>query len=1175
MSDHQTVWSFDLGKGSIGEAVRDIKSNKFLHKASLLIPAEFASTKEAAMRRRMERTRLAHKAREKWLDEVWLAAGLEPLQTRKVWKNPKTRKWELKQIGDYRMEREFAPQNRKPGRDGAPADDTICYTSCLLRIKLLRGEKLEAWQIYKALHSAIQKRGYGRVPWAAREEKRRGKTEEEQEKELKKLDPDYREAVETWPKFKHAVSWVEFHLPCYYDAWKMGLWSVNKPDVLESRITCQAESTRKVRFDRADVEREISTLAKQAAVQLHQLADSFAKWKRDGWKSIDSFPVAAKTFGEFLVYGPAGEPEGDARNNFSDYLKFRASNKIHPGSSDDWMGATAQKTPRFDNRIINTCALIPRLQVCNVTIRFNKSDSKPIPESLLATEVTFLMKLKNTLVAGYPAQRKLTAEEIRKLFEVVTAEALAKALSVGLDDKYRERKVAECYALTKTDWARTKGIKELGLFPLPGHMEIKAPKTDGRSRFSRPALRLIRALILSGQSPSAFHQRLLGRDRHLITEIGMDVLDAEPVRFVGAAGGEKTFIKAERPWVVTSDLKFLLDLARSNDTWDNIYFPEQRLDALEARYTDIKGKISVPQAVRELLGSINDPVVKHRLGVFSDRLTKLQRGDDKEGIPACGIPETVVLEFVREDFMGERAKRELQKFISDREKARKEAGDQAAALGVHEKSGRLKYELFKSQGSVCLYCQQNFKETDLADYRIEHIVPRAQGGPDAMVNYVLAHDACNDAKGDRTPFEWKHGQQGWDGYKACVEKHGTLLRNKKVQLLLREDAAELVGRYTALAETAWITKLAQKIVSLHFGWPSGVDREGKRRVIAVSGGLTARIRRKYRLNSLLNPPPVGTIDLNEWEAKAEKNRKDNRHHALDAMVINFLPQWMRDEKKGWFFRFPEPVRKNPRATFEKEIADVMPRLLAFEKAPLAETIYGGRMEKGKTTIVQRVPLRKLAFNTIKQKEVFDRKYLAGQIKSVRDPHIAEMLLRFLGKESNGESEWHDFCEDLFQRRRDGTKGARISKINVNVGSADEYAEMSKDRGGAYRKGKKGHKGQIIYLELTPTKKGAAKEIIHVRPVYAFESRLTIERKLRKELGDSIKIYGFFQSGCLIAVKKEVAHDKKPLPAGSYLLNTIMADAKCMKVTTQNGVTYPDIPRYSLSSLIEAGLCRAD
>ena len=51
------VWSFDLGKGSIGEAVRDVKTNKFLHVESLLIPAEFASTKEATKRRRFIRTR--------------------------------------------------------------------------------------------------------------------------------------------------------------------------------------------------------------------------------------------------------------------------------------------------------------------------------------------------------------------------------------------------------------------------------------------------------------------------------------------------------------------------------------------------------------------------------------------------------------------------------------------------------------------------------------------------------------------------------------------------------------------------------------------------------------------------------------------------------------------------------------------------------------------------------------------------------------------------------------------------------------------------------------------------------------------------------------------------------------------------------------------------------------
>jgi hypothetical protein len=51
----KTVWAFDLGKGSIGEAVRC--GDQFLHKASLLILAEFAETKTAAGQRRMWRTR--------------------------------------------------------------------------------------------------------------------------------------------------------------------------------------------------------------------------------------------------------------------------------------------------------------------------------------------------------------------------------------------------------------------------------------------------------------------------------------------------------------------------------------------------------------------------------------------------------------------------------------------------------------------------------------------------------------------------------------------------------------------------------------------------------------------------------------------------------------------------------------------------------------------------------------------------------------------------------------------------------------------------------------------------------------------------------------------------------------------------------------------------------------
>src|SRR5437899_11161546 len=80
MNSNEIVWAFDLGKGSIGEAVR--QGTTFLHKASLLIPAEFAETKTARDRRRMWRTRQAHKAREQWLNDVMRKAEIEVLQGR-------------------------------------------------------------------------------------------------------------------------------------------------------------------------------------------------------------------------------------------------------------------------------------------------------------------------------------------------------------------------------------------------------------------------------------------------------------------------------------------------------------------------------------------------------------------------------------------------------------------------------------------------------------------------------------------------------------------------------------------------------------------------------------------------------------------------------------------------------------------------------------------------------------------------------------------------------------------------------------------------------------------------------------------------------------------------------------------------------------------------------------
>jgi CRISPR-associated endonuclease Csn1 len=1155
----KTIWSFDLGIASIGEAVRNLGDDSFPHKDSLLIPEDFAETATARGRRRMKRTREAHKAREEWLDAVWQAAGLEPLVGRRV--ALKDGVWGLEEVTPAHKENAIRLQREFPKKG-----DGVCYNSALLRIKLLRGDtKLEPWQIYKALRASIQRRGYGPVPWANRDVGKKElsleeaeKEQKKQDEELAKKDPDYRHTLEAWSKFKDSVA-RSFQSPCYYDAFKMGLWNPSVPDEFSERVTCLAGSTKRVRFDRNDVEREIENLARNAAIQLPQLGRLFLKIKECGWRAEKQgggtqkiFPVFASDFGEFFVHGPAGAKTLAARGDFAAHLAFLKGRGIHPGGNEEWMGATAQKTPRFDNRIINQCALLEGLQVCGVTVRRDREGNKPDPDSLLHAEVTFLMKLKNILVHGPGGQRKLTAQEIADIFQAVSKKAAAK--DAGL--KNYSSSVIQSFSMTASAWFKASGIKNLALVPLPGHEVVRAPKTEGRSRFSRPALRILRALILAGEKPSVFHGRLVARDPELLNQIGMDILDEEPVR---TANGAKNFTKRPRPWVLTSQLKFLAGLARANDTWEGIYIPEQRLDSLEARHADAEGNVARGAAIRELIGSVNDPVVRHRLGVFAGRLAALEA--------EFGKPEEIVMEFVRTDFMGKDAKAQLAAFQKKREEARKAAIEQVG------KTDAIKYELAAAQGCACIYCGMGTAMTKLDALEVEHIVPRSQGGPDAMVNYALACKSCNAGKGERTPFQWLRNEPTWGGFEQRVNARATELRNKKVQLLLREDAQELVQRYTSLAETAWISRLAQKIVWLHFGWKNGIDGHGRKRVTIISGGLTGRVRRKYRLNSLLSPCPDGE-DPAEWEAKVDvpKNRKDSRHHALDAMVINFLPQWTRDEKKQRFFRFPEKIQANPQGFFESQLQNLIPRNIAFEKPALADTIYGSRRDGGGRVIVQRVALLSLGMKSAGPSKVaFDGKYLAAKAKTIREPAIATEVGRFLSGANLNEGAWRRFCDELHLPRKDGSRGARVIKVNVNAGSPTEYIDLSKDRSGAYRKGKKGHRGQIVYLLPKKDRSGAVKMIACVRPVYAFESKHQAECSLKKEHGE-VEILGFFQSGCLVSTNKEIQHSRLTLPPASYLLNTIRADGYA-QLTNERGQTYPEIPLYSISNLVEAGIRR--
>ncbi len=246
-------------------------------------------------------------------------------------------------------------------------------------------------------------------------------------------------------------------------------------------------------------------------------------------------------------------------------------------------------------------------------------------------------------------------------------------------------------------------------------------------------------------------------------------------------------------------------------------------------------------------------------------------------------------------------------------------------------------------------------------------------------------------------------------------------------------------------------------------------------------------------------------------------------------MLTFIPQWARDPGKEGFFRFPsefrDPTHREDygriREHFRREVAKVMPRNLVYERPVLADTLYGARLNDTGKVIVQRIEVVSLALKPIApQKVKFDLTYARSQVKSIRDGVIRRCVVEFLATEPD-EAAWKQFCTGLRQLRKSGSPGAPIRQVFVNSGELTEYKDLSKDGSGSYRKAKKGHQGQLVYLDANGEPR--------VRPVYAFESLAQVRKNLLAEAGLGSQFYGFFQSGCRVTLDKPAVHPKHTLP----------------------------------------------
>ncbi|MBU2573918.1 MAG: hypothetical protein KKH28_07580, partial [Elusimicrobia bacterium] len=767
---NRKIFAFDMGTSSLGICVRE--GEKVDRLESLLIPNEYASTKEAAMRRRLIRTRLAHAKREQWWRKCAAEAGIEVLETRQP--IYASRGVLVKYKPDPRMLREFS----------VSGDETV-YNSALLRIALLRGKKLDGWQVFKAIWSAFQHRGFmpaSELPWArnpkrvvsdeetgddTKELSEKDKKEQDDEKMNRAAANDYLARISVYPK--------DCQLPCYYEAGRMGLWDPKNPESFKFRhekpdpAPARNKGDVQVVAPRTLVEKEIRIMLEKAVVLFPKL-----KGKID-----------------YVMYGETGLPFASV-NKPGEWRCVR-------GSEIEAQGILGQKTPRFDNRAVNQCCLIPRLNVCKAEKPLNK-------------EVRFLLALKN-IRYSYKDKPDCALEplQINEIFDgfinnkwpaqppvakkaknLIVSEDIWRALL------YDKGEWKQQYHITPSKWTKWV-VNRLGCNVNPAHTEISAPKTGGRSSYCRPALSLVKELMLSGKDPSGFYSEKL-----------------------------KTCANSDpRKGLVKEDLEFLREMG---DSWYSIHIPDNRLK--DARQMKTPAERFARR--QEIINNVRNPVVRHRLGYLVSRLQGLK--------DTYGEPERVIFEFVREDFMGKEALHRFEVNIKKNKDARDIAFKEAEQLGL-KGQGILKMRLYREQGGFDYYESgenEKIAETEIENCEIDHIVPRALKGPDAFYNLILTKSANNRNKNNRTPFQWIGNQPEWKKLEAKVSQRSCHLSERKKKILLSSEPEKLIEKYTALAETAYIAKLAQKITSLFFGWPESV-KDSTKRIFVSNGSQTARV----------------------------------------------------------------------------------------------------------------------------------------------------------------------------------------------------------------------------------------------------------------------------------------------------------------------------------------------
>jgi CRISPR-associated endonuclease Csn1 len=267
---------------------------------------------------------------------------------------------------------------------------------------------------------------------------------------------------------------------------------------------------------------------------------------------------------------------------------------------------------------------------------------------------------------------------------------------------------------------------------------------------------------------------------------------------------------------------------------------------------------------------VRNPVARKAVGELLKQVRAL--------VQAYGLPDRIHVELARDVGKSAEERDEIKNGIEKKNRERDRMRARFAELIGRPPTGgdeMLRFELWHEQNGRCLYTDTEIRPTQLVagdnSVQVDHILPWSRFGDDSFTNKTLCLAVANAEKKNRTPYEWFTADKtaaDLAAFERRVEACHAMKRFKKRGHYLRRNAAEVEERFRArnLGDTRYATRLTLDLLARLY------RADGTRHVLARPGALTAKLRRGWGLEGL------------KKDADGQR-RPDDRHHALDAMVV--------------------------------------------------------------------------------------------------------------------------------------------------------------------------------------------------------------------------------------------------------------------------------------------------